>query len=132
MTGAGFGYASTLILANAARPAAMRTSRPSMTIARRESADARTSLSTNSLSPHPQSRRSVRGARRRGALRRRRGRRVVQEQRRLGGDQLPGLEPFHDLDEPVLLEADLDHPLDEALAVRRDEDGHRAVTLAQA
>src|SRR5262245_28002793 len=55
---------------------------------------------------------------------------VDEEQRRFGNDQLPGLESLDDLSEAVLLKADPDRSLDQALVVSRDPRDHPSVALA--
>src|SRR5215471_20307644 len=123
MTGAGFGYASMLILENAHRPALTSTRRPTRTMARRESATARSPLSTPCLSPRSRSAPSIRGSCR--------CQDIAEEQRRLRGHQLACAKPLEDLREPVLLQAELDGPLHQSLAVDCDPHRHRAVTLPQ-
>src|SRR5215469_13358346 len=123
MTGAGFGYASMLILENAHRPALTSTRRPTRTMARRESATARSPLSTPCLSPRSRAAASIRGSRR--------CQDVTEEQGRLRGHQLSSVKPLEDLREPVVLQAELDRPLHQSLAVDRDPRRHRAVALPQ-
>src|SRR6266849_6264360 len=66
---------------------------------------------------------------RRGSSRCRR-KRVIEEERPVGGDQLPGLQSLENLMQSVLLQADLDRARDQTLAVGRDPHRHRAGALA--
>src|SRR5215472_1955176 len=109
MTGAGFGYASILMLENAQRPAPISTTRAVMTIARRDSAKVRSALSMRRRSPSLRPRRSRRGP---GS-----GQHIAEKQGRLRGHQLAGLQSLEDLVEPVLLKADFYAPLDQTPSV---------------
>src|SRR5262249_28772861 len=113
-----------LIFQNATRPAPRSTSRPSRTIARRDRQNVSKALNMRSLPKYTWSWRSS------GSSLGRYRADVAHKQRPLGGDEFPGLQPFEELYEPVLLQADLDRPLDQVLAVGGDPYHQRAVALA--
>src|SRR5215468_4448031 len=102
---------------NAQRPAPISTTSAVMTIARRDSAKVRSPLSMLHRSPSLGPRQSLRVPRS--------SQHIAEKQGRLRGDQLAGLQALEDLIEPVLLQANLDGPLDQLPAVARDPGRHR-------
>src|SRR5258707_13673642 len=95
-----------------------------MTIARRDRANVRSGLSILFLSEHAPAASSPDASLSRCHE-------VAEEQRRLGGDQFPGLQSLENLIEPVLLDPALVDPLDKRLSAGRSPRRLLAVPLAQ-
>src|SRR6266446_5402007 len=113
-----------LSLENAKRPPPMSTSKPRRMIGRRDTANVSRAFSTGFRSEYSWSWSTPGGS----AGGRRQG--VAQEQCPFGGDQFPGLQSLKNLVDPVLLEAYLDRPLHQTLAVGRYPYPPRPVAFA--